>query len=66
MNSSFLAPGDELCSFQYAQVLGDSGKGDIEGCGQVADGGVTQRQAGQDSAAGSIGKRCKGGVETGL
>jgi hypothetical protein len=63
VNSSILAPRDKLCPLQHSQVLGHPGEGDVIGCGQVADGGFALRQARQDAAPGSVGKRGERGVE---
>ena len=66
MNPSVLAPGDEPGSFEHTQMLGDAGKRDVERCRKVTNGSFTLSEARQDSAAGSIGKGCKGGAEKGL
>ena len=63
MDSSILAPRDELCPLEHSQVLGHSGEGDIVGRGQIADGGFALGQARQDATAGSVGKRGEGGIQ---
>ena len=63
IDSSHLAPSDEVCPFEHAQVLGDPREGDVEGRTQVADGGLAVRQTRQDAAPGSVGERGKNAVQ---
>jgi len=63
IDSSLLAPCDELCPFEHSQVLGDPREGDVEGRSQVADGGFALRQTRQDTAPGSVGERGKNAVQ---
>jgi hypothetical protein len=46
-------------------MLGDGGKGNGKGRGELGNGGWALRQASQDGAAGGIGKSAEGGVERG-
>jgi hypothetical protein len=48
---------------QHAQVLGDGGERNVEGRGELRNRGLAVSQAGQNGAAGGIGKRAEGGVE---
>jgi hypothetical protein len=52
--------------FENAKVFGDGGKRDVEGSGQLGDGGFAEREAGQDGAAGGVGESAEGGVQRGL
>jgi len=63
MNSSFLVACNQPGSFEHAQVLGDPGEGDVEGRGQVADGGFAAGQARQDAAASGVGQGGKDGIQ---
>jgi hypothetical protein len=51
---------------QHAQVLGDGGKRNIEGRGELRDGGFAKRQARQNRAARGVGEGPEGGVERGV
>jgi len=50
---------------QYPQVLGHRGQRHAEGLRQLAHRGLPLGQPGQDGAAGGVGQRAKGGVESG-
>ncbi len=49
-----------------AQMLRDSGEGDVEGLSQLGDGGFPEGQARKDSAAGGVGEGGEGGIQRGL
>ena len=63
MNAAINFALEQTRRFQYAQVLGDRGQGNLEGLGQLGDGGFALRQAGQDGAAGGVRQRSKCRVE---
>jgi hypothetical protein len=65
INSPLFASSDELRPLEYAQMLRYCGEGDVIGRGQLAYRGLALRQAHQDAASGSIGKRGERGVEIG-
>ncbi len=54
---------EEAGRFEHAEMLGDGGKGKGEGRGELGDGGLAVREAGEDGAAGGVGERGEGGVE---
>jgi hypothetical protein len=49
--------------FEDAEVLGDGGEGDVEGSGQLSDGGFAFGQPGQDGTTRGIGEGTEGSVE---
>jgi hypothetical protein len=51
---------------QHTQMLGDGGERNIEGRGELGDGGLALRQARENGAAGGIGQGPEGGVERGV
>ena len=46
---------EEAGGFEDAEMLGDSGEGKGEGFGELGDGGLALREAGEDGAAGGVG-----------
>jgi len=56
---------EEAGGFEHAEMLGDGGKGKGEGRGELGDGGLAVREAGEDGATGGVGQGGKGGVEGG-
>ena len=58
------AAGDKAGTFEDAEVLGDGGLGHREGAGELVNGGFAGAETGEDGAAGGIGERGEGGVES--
>ena len=54
---------EEPGGFEDAKMLGDGGERERERFGELADGGFAVSEAGQDGAAGGVGKSGEGGVE---
>jgi hypothetical protein len=54
---------EQAGGFQDAEMLGDGGEGNGEGCGEGVDGGFALGKASEDGAAGGIGESAEGGVE---
>jgi hypothetical protein len=65
VDSSILAAHDKPGLLQHPQVLRYGRERHVERGSQVANGGFTLRQARQDTASGSVGKRAEGGIEIG-
>jgi hypothetical protein len=51
--------------FQHSKMLGDGGKRDSKGRGELGNGGCALRQASQDGTTGGIGESAEGGVKRG-
>ena len=51
--------------FEDAEVLGDGGEGHVKRLGELGDFGLALSEAGEDSAAGGVGKSAESGVEGG-
>lgn len=52
--------------FEYAEVLGDGGKGERERLGELGDRGFALSQAGEDGAACGVGESGERSVERGI
>jgi hypothetical protein len=63
VNASFALPDEQAGLFEHAEMLRHRGQRHVEGLGKLANRQLSEREPGENGAAGRITEGCEGGVE---